>query len=305
MKKNIIIILILLGTFDLYSFNRTIPLYLGTESVGRSSLNIPEGEAVDSFYFNPAIAGDVKILEASYIISKSRFTAIDYRYYKNNFGFQLGINYYQSFKNFQAYDTTLYTIVESVNIGGINLGGNFNYYSLSINDNSGKGWDFSAGIKKSGMIAQKRIDVGLAYRRETKLEWENEYDIIEKLPSQVLAGANLITEDFDFSAGLHYVFPVFINDNANFSKLIYDDELRLSFSTGINVKLRLKFKINLGYQQVFDNKYDDLSKKFIGIGANLPLNRIRIKIAYNSNSILEKTDERIELLCAGAMLKFH
>jgi len=283
-----------------YSFNRTIPLYMGTEGASRSSLNVPEAESTESLLFNPASIDNSRLIEASYWLSDSQFSGVHFKTRRKDIGIQLGLNFYEITHAAMKYNAMVLSGGINRDITGLNIGYHFSYYGLTRENNKAKAIQHSLGIKKSGLLSGQKINVGLAYHTETGLNWDNEFNIINKLPSQITLGAHLFNKGFDLSTGLHYIMPVSINKNSNYSGLVYDEELRLSFSTGIPLRF---FKLNLGFQQVLDNEISDISKKFLGIGAHIPFKRMTIKLGYNSNNILETTSEKIEQFSMGVMFK--
>ncbi len=300
--RKIFLIIILLCAGSLYSFNRTVPLYFGTDGLSRSSLNISDSSGAESFYFNPAIGDKVKLLDFSYLVSQSKIGSLNYKYFNGNIGVQLGLNYYEAYQNKLKYDNNLYTIASSIDIAGLYSGVSVIYHTISQGDNSGDGIELSVGLKKSGMLSGKRLDIGLSYKKETVINWKNDYNEIKKIPAQILLGTTLIGDGMDFSATVQYLFPVFANQNSNFSIPIYDEEMRVSVSAGFDMKLLLKFKLNLGYKQIFDNQISGVSKKFLGIGAVIPVGKFKIKLGYNSNAILENSEEDISVFSAGIVI---
>jgi len=295
-------LILLLFVSEIYALNRTVPIYIGPESVGRASMLIIDQFSTETFYFNPSIINEVKTVEFAYNVSSGNISALSYKFFKNDFGLTIGMFYYPAYHQSRKYNSYLYSLSTSIDIAGLLLGLNLNYDRLSYEQNIGNGFDFSIGIKKTGLFEGRKIDVALAYRKETTLNWKNETYIIEKLPSQISLGTILSENNFDFTFAILYLFPVSKNEFVNVVSPIYDDEIRVSFSFSTILTLLLKFKFNLGYQQIFDHQVNNISKKFIGIGLDFPLKKLILKVGYNSNNIIEKSEEKIENFSIGLSL---
>lgn len=302
MKK--LIAILLLFNLSLYGFNRIVPLYIGAGSAAKSGLYLFDNESAETFYFNPAIIDNVRLIEISYNATESKISVLSYKYFKKDFGLVLGFLSYPVISHSLKYDMSLYSLNYSTDIGGLMLGLNLNYNRVSISGNNGSSFDFGIGLKKSGLFEGKRIDVSVSYRKGSDIVWKNETQIIEKTPSQVFLGTMLTSENFDLSIGLNYLFPVNINDNVNVITPDYDEELRLSLGFSTFMSLLIRFKLNIGYTQVFDRQLEEVSKKFLGFGIDLPLKKLKIKFGFNSNNIIEKSSEKIENLSIGLVYNF-